>query len=147
MWKIEDPACSRKTWVSSGKTWVLERQFRIVFHSYVAFQDPINKGRKVSRCSVQENMSGRILPHDHPMVTKRRGNNPATAKQENDGMYGSGNNALSLLYIRCIRCDCWVDGCKVLRIGMGCAVVSVQLNPVLIKTVVSTLKKGLSFPY
>ncbi|KAK3876061.1 hypothetical protein Pcinc_019116 [Petrolisthes cinctipes] len=50
-------------------------------------KDPGSKGRKSSRSSVQENMSGRILPHDHPMVTKRRGNNSTTAKQENDELY------------------------------------------------------------
>lgn len=36
---------------------------------------------------MHENLSVRgMLPHpDHDLVTKRRGNNPANVKQENDG--------------------------------------------------------------
>ncbi|XP_071545039.1 uncharacterized protein [Panulirus ornatus] len=49
-----------------------------------------NKPRKPSnRSSVHENLSVRgMLPHpDHALVTKRRGNNPANVKQENDELY------------------------------------------------------------
>ncbi|KAG7153808.1 Regulator of G-protein signaling loco-like, partial [Homarus americanus] len=49
-----------------------------------------NKPRKPSnRSSVHENLSGRgMLQHpDHALVTKRRGNNPANVKQENDELY------------------------------------------------------------